>query len=176
MAQETTQFSKECRISSGYTYANGINNSKGGSSIFFQMSYKVSPKFSIATEFENLNFEMPGYHEDLPIKPNIQNIFDNYFSLMIKYHLPLKSKFNAELASGWTFYTNQNEYYDYYKDATTESISYKVTSFSDFGIPFLLETHYPLWKNFNTGIRVKYNFNPGQNSTYSVGIGVSLIL
>ena len=76
--------------------------------------------------------------------------------------------------SGWTFYTRQQEYYEYYKDANGEHISYRMNSFSDFGIPFLLETHYPLWKNLGAGIRIKYNLNPKQGGTYSAGIGVSL--
>jgi hypothetical protein len=175
-APETKQFTKECSISSGFSYANGIENSKGGSSIFVQMSYQLSFKFSLATEFENLVFKMPGYYPDLPVSPNIQNLYDNYYSLLIKYHLPLTSKFHTVLASGWTFYTRQNEYYDYYKDATGDRLSYRVTSFSDFGIPFLLETHYPVWKNLNAGVRIKYNLNPQQGSTYSAGVDVSLKL
>lgn len=175
-AQEAAQFSKECMISSGYGYANGIENSKSGSSIFLQMSYRFSAQFSLATEFEHMIYKVPGYYPDLPISPNIQNLFDDYFSLLIKYNLPLNSKLRAALSSGWTFYTRQNEYYDFYKDATSQRISYRVTSLSDFGIPFLLETHYPLWKNMGAGVRVKYNLNPKQGSTYSAGIGVSLKL
>lgn len=175
-AQQRTQFTKECSISSGFNYANGVENSKSGSSIFVQMSYQLSPQFSLAMEFENLDFNAPGYYPDLPINPNIQKLYDNYYSLLIKYHVPLTSKFRVALASGWTFYTRQNEYYDFYKDATTQRVSFRVTSFSDFSIPFLLETRYPVWKNLSAGVRVKYNLNPDEGSTYSAGIGISLKL
>jgi hypothetical protein len=174
--QETTMFSKECSITSGYGYANGVVSSKSGSSLFIQMSYQLSRQFSLATEFEHLIYKAPGYYPDLPISPNVQNLFDDYFSLLIKYHLPFNAKLHASLATGWTFYTRQNEYYEFYRDATSQSISYRITSFSDFGIPFLVETNYPLWKNLGAGIRVKYNLNPKQGSTYSAGIGVSLKL
>lgn len=175
-AQETNQFTKQCTVSSGFSYANGVQNSKSGSSIFVQMSYQVSPKFSVATEFENLVFKAQGYYPDLPISPNTQKLFDNYYSLLVKYHLPLNSTFRASLVSGWTFYTRQNEYYDYYKDVTGDRISYRVTSYSDVGIPFLLETQYPVWKNLSAGVRVKYNLNAEGGGTYSAGIGVSLKL
>jgi len=77
---------------------------------------------------------------------------------------------------GWTFYTRQQEYYEYYKDANGENITYRMNSFSDFGIPFLLETFYPVWKKLSAGVRLKYNLNPNNGSTYSATIGVSLSL
>ncbi len=175
-AQERTQFSKEGSISSGYGYANGIEGAKSGSSFFLQMSYRMSMQFSLGMEFEHLDYKLPGYIPVPSINPNVQNLFDNNFSLLIKYHLPLHSKVQVAVASGWTYYTRQWEYYDFYRDTTSQSITRRVTSFSDYGIPFLLETNYPLWKNLGAGIRVKYNFNPTDGSTYSAGVGVSLRL
>jgi len=175
-AQEVKPFVKEGRISSGYGYSNGVENTKSGSSIFVQMDYQVSPKFSVATEFENMNYKAPGYYPDLPISPNVQKLYDDNYSLLIKYHLPINSKLRAALASGWTFYTRQTEYYDYYKDPSGDVVTYRITSFSDFGIPFLLETQYPVWKNLNAGVRVKCNKNPLRGSTYSAGLQVSIKL
>ena len=175
-AQETKPFVKECRISPGFAYANGTENTKSGSSLFLQMDYQFTPKFSLATEFENMVYKAPGYYPDLPISPNVQKLYDNYYSLLIKYHLPINSKLHASLASGWTFYTRQTEYWDYYKDPTGDRLTYRITSFSDFGIPFLLETSYPVWKNLRAGVRLKCNMNPVEGSTYSAGLGLSLKL
>ena len=175
-AQKSTHFSKECQISAGYGYANGVENSKSGSSIFIQMNCQLSSQFSLATEFEHVVFKMPGYYPDLPITPNVQNLFDDYYSLLIKYCLPLNAKLHASVATGWTFYTRQNQYYDFYNDATSQRITHTERSFSDFGIPFLLETNYPVWKNLRAGVRVKYNLNPQEGSTYSAGIDVELKL
>jgi hypothetical protein len=175
-AQEVKPFVKECTISSGYGYANGVENSKGGSSIFLQMDYQLSQKFSLATEFDNTVYKAPGYYSDLPISPNVQNLYDNYYSLLIKYHLPINSKLRTSLGSGWTFYTRQTEYWDYYKDPTGDRLTYRITSFSDFGIPFLLETSYPVWKNLSAGVRLKCNMNPLEGSTYSAGLGLSIEL
>jgi hypothetical protein len=99
-AQDTTQSSKKCTISSGWGYANGVGDSRGGFTFFMQMAYQFSPKFSLATEFEHLNFDAPGYYPDSLISHNTQHFFDNYFSVLIKYHLPLNSNFQATLASG----------------------------------------------------------------------------
>ena len=133
-------------------------------------------QFSLATEFEHMYYNMPGYISDLPISPNVQNLFDDYFSMLIKYHLPLNTKIQAAVASGWTFYTRQKEYYDFHRYDTPPWTSYTITSFSDFSIPFLLETNYPLWKNLGAGFRLKYNLSPNEGSTYSAGLGVSLRL
>jgi hypothetical protein len=171
---QDTMFSKQCRIAAGYGFGNGVQNTSAGSTIFLQLNYQLSSQFSLATEFDNVNYKAPGNFPALPPHLNTQNYFDNYFSLLIKYHLPIKSKLNTSLASGWTFYTRQQEYYEYYKDANGERITYQIYSFSDFGIPFLLETFYPVWKKLSAGVRLKYNLNPGNGSTYSAGVGVSL--
>src|SRR5690349_8746487 len=88
-AQDTTLFSKKCHISSGLGYATGLNGSKGGPSFFLQMDYQFSSQFSLAIESEHMNFDVPGYYPDSIISPNVQHFYDHYFSLLIKYHLPL---------------------------------------------------------------------------------------
>ena len=175
-AQDTTQFSKKCSISSGLGYANAVNGSKGGTTFFIQMDYQFSPQFSLATEFEHMNFDVPGYYPDSIISNNVQHFYDHYFSLLIKYHLPLNSKIHASIASGWTYLIRQTDYYDVYTEPTGQLINHRMSSINNFGIPFLLETDYPVWKNLSAGVRVKYNFNPGYGDTYSAGIAVSLKL
>lgn len=175
-AQDTTQFSKKCHISSGLGYANSIDASKGGASFFLQMDYQFAPQFSLAIESEHMNFDVPGYYPDSIINNNVQHFYDHYFSLLIKYHLPLNSKFHASLASGWTYLIRQTDYYDVYTEPTSQLITHRMSSFNTYGIPFLLEASYPVWKDLSAGIRAKYNFNPGYGDTYSAGVGVSLKL
>ena len=174
-AQDTTQLSKRCSVSSGWGLAEGVGSSKSGFTFFVQMDYRFSAKFSLATEFEHLNFDLPGYYQDSVIGPNDQQLFDNYFSVLIKYHLPFNSKFHVSLGSGWTYYIRQNGYFDVYTDANSQVITYRLSSFSGYGIPFLLETYYPLWKDLSVGLRAKYNLNEYGNS-YSAAIGASLKL
>ncbi|HEV8505913.1 MAG TPA: outer membrane beta-barrel protein [Chitinophagaceae bacterium] len=174
-AQDTSQFLNKCTISSGWGYANGAGSSKSGFTFFVQMDYRFSAKFSLATEFEHLNFDLPGYYQDSVIGPNDQQLFDNYFSVLIKYHLPFNSRFRVSLGSGWTYYIRQTGYFDVYTDAYSQVITYRLSSFSGYGIPFLFETYYPLWRNLSVGLRAKYNLNEYANS-YSAAIGASLKL
>src|SRR5438270_8697493 len=135
IAAQESKFNRECSISSGYGYANRLGNSIGGPDFFIQMSYQLNKQFSIATEFENMFYKLPGLIPDvvfLPTETNKQYIFDNYYSLLIKYHLPLSSRLRASIASGWTFYTKQNEYYLYFQDSTSEIVYPITTSLSDF--------------------------------------------
>jgi len=174
-AQDTTQLPKRCSVLSGWGLADGVGSSRSGFTFFLQMAYQFSPKFSLATEFEHLNFDLPGYYQDSIIGPNVQQLFDNYFSVLIKYHLPFNSKIHASLASGWTYYIRQTGYFDVYSDAYSQVIKYQLSSFSGYGIPFLLETYYPLWKDLSVGLRAKYNLNEYGNS-YSAALGISLKL
>ena len=174
-AQDTTKLSKRCSVSSGWGLADGVGSSKTGFTFFVQMDYRLSTKFSLATEFEHLNFDLPGYYQDSIIGPNDQQLFDNYFSVLIKYHVPFNSRFQVSLASGWTYYIRQDAYFDVRTDATSQVITLEQSSFSGHGIPFLLETYYPLWKDLSVGLRAKYNVNEYANS-YSAAISASLKL
>jgi Outer membrane protein beta-barrel domain len=178
LSQTNTQTEKECRITSGIGFAGSANKTKSvGRDFWLQLDYKPSEHFSIATEFENMSYKQPGYYQDLPVTPNVINVRDNNFSLLIKYHFPIKSAVKIAVSSGWTYTTRQSDYYIIYiSDSTSQGWFRDVSSFSDYRIPFLLEIECPVSKKINIQARAKYNLNPQNGDTYSSGIGLSLKL
>ena len=88
----------------------------------------------------------------------------------------MKSAIKIAVSSGWTYTTRQSKYYVYTVDSTSSDLSPNVTSFNDYRIPLLLEIEYPFSKTLNIQARAKYNLNPTDGDTYSVGIGLSLKL
>lgn len=173
-AQYTSSNFKECRVSGGFGISSGIKNASANTSAFLQLDYSFSPNFSLATDFAYLPYTRPGYITDLPIQPNIQRIWDNNFSLLIKYHLPINSKFKTSVATGWTFIVKQSEYYTYTKDINGTTIFRDRSTSSDFGIPFFVDTNYPLWKNLSAVFRISYYANANMGSTYAIGAGILL--
>ena len=117
-----------------------------------------------------------GYYETLPVDPNEIKVYDNNFSILVKYHFPTKSKINVSLASGWTYTIRQNDYYYFEDNGTTKHWFPNITSYSDYTIPFLAEIGYPISKKIDIQARMKYNFNYQNGSTYSGGLGLSLQL
>ena len=177
LSQTNSQIQKECRITSGVGFSGATKNTKSiGQDVWLQLDYGLSENISIATEFENMTYKQPGYYKDLPVNPNEIKVVDNNFSLLLKYHVPIKSTVKIAVASGWTYATRQSEYYIYERDSTSQRWFRNVTSFSDYRIPLLLEIEYPVSKKINIQARVKYNLNPQNGDTYSSGIGLSLKL
>src|ERR1035437_990697 len=177
LSQTNTQTQKKCRITSGIGFAGATNNTKSvGRDVWLQLDYKLSENISIATEFENMGYKQPGYYKDLPINPNEIQVVDNNFSLLLKYHFPIKSAIKIAVSSGWTYTTRQSEYYIFTSISTSQEWFRNVTSFSDYRIPLLLEIEYSISKTLNIQARVKYNLNPQNGDTYSSGIGLSLKL
>ncbi len=168
---------KECRITGGLGFAGATKNTKSvGQDVWLQLDYKLSEKISVATEFENMTYKQPGYYKNVPVDPNEIKVVDNNFSLLLKYHFPIKSALKISVASGWTYTTRQSQYYIYTVDSTSSDLFRNVTSFSDYRIPLLLEIEYPVSKKIDIQARVKYNLNPQNGDTYSSGIGLSLKL
>jgi hypothetical protein len=176
-SQTSSLIQKECRISSGFGFAGTANNLKSlGTAVWIQLDYNLLQKISIATEFENMNYKQHGYYSNLPVTPNEIKVYNNNFSLLLKYHFIEHKKVSLSLASGWTFSTRQNDYYIYENDGTSQSLSRNVSSFSDYRIPFIIETGYSVSKKINILTRLKYNLNPQNGDTYSGGLGLSLKL
>jgi len=177
LSQTNIDAQRECRITGGIGFAGATKNTKSvGQDVWLQLDYKLSQTISIATEFENMTYKQPGYYKDLPVNPNEIKVVDNNFSLLLKYHFPIKSAVKVALASGWTYTTRQSEYYIYERDSTSQHWFRNVTSFSDYRIPLVLEIEYPVSKKINVQARLKYNLNPQNGDTYSSGIGLSLRL
>ena len=176
-SQTNSQTQKECRITSGIGFSGATKNTKSvGLDFWLQLDYKLSENISIATEFENMTYKQPGYYKNLPVNPNEIKVVNNNFSLLLKYHFPIKSAFKVALASGWTYTTRQSDYFIYESDSTSERWFRNVTSFNDYRIPVLLEIEYPVSKKLDIQARAKYNLNPQNGDTYSCGLGLSLKL
>jgi len=177
LSQADTLFEKECRITSGIGFAGATKNTKTvGQSFWLQLDYRLSKNISIATEFENMGYKQPGYYPDSPADPNEIKVENNDFSLLLKYHLPIKSALRIAVSSGWTYSTRQSDYYFFTGDSTSREWIRNVTSFSDYRIPLLLEIEYRVSKKINIQARGKYNVNPQNGDTYSSGLGLSLRL
>ena len=154
-AQTKSQRIKECRISSGFGFSSAEQNVKKiGTALWIQLDYRLSENFSLATEFEFMAYKQFGYYETLPVDPNEIKVYDNNFSILVKYHFPTKSKINVSLASGWTYTIRQNDYYYFEDNGTTKHWFPNITSYSDYTIPFLAEIGYPISKK---------NRYPGKN-------------
>lgn len=177
ISQTNNQTEKECRISSGMGLGSAAkNSSSAGRDIWLQLDYRLSRSVSIATEVENLTFKQPGYIENLPVSKNeITDVATN-FSLLLKYHFPLKSALKLAIASGWSYSITQNEYYTYRVDSTSQEITPNETSNNQYTIPFLLEIEYPVLKKLDIGARAKYNLYSQGGSTYAISVGMSLKL
>ena len=181
LAQETTKslFKKECRITGGGGISSGFDGASVGGSFWVQMDYRLSKNFSIATEFENTNYNRPSFY--LPFGPiaagyDKQQIVDNYASILIKYHFPELSKFSFAVSSGWTYYIHASDFFDY--DISSNGTQYysRQLASDDLSIPVLLEAFYPISKAFQVGLRGKYNLIANNLTTYSVGAGLSIKL
>ncbi|TKK72039.1 hypothetical protein FC093_03240 [Ilyomonas limi] len=177
LAQTNAFTLKECWITGGTGIGAATQNTKSvGQDMWVQLAYRLSERISIATEFENINYKQRGYYKNLPVEPNEVNVLDNNFSLLFKYHLPLKSKLKVAAASGWTYAIRQNDYYIFEDDGVVQHTFKNVTSFSDYSIPLLLEIEYPISKTIHNHARGKYNLLRQNGSTYSTGLGLSLKL
>ena len=176
-SQTNSQAEKAGRITSGIGFAGATKNTLSvGQYFWLQLDYKFSKNISIATEFENMTYQLPGYYPALPANLNKINAVDNNFSLLFKYHIDTQSPLKVAVASGWTYTIRTNEYYIYESDSTSQHWFRNVSSYDDYEIPLLLELEYPLWKTINVQARGKYNLNPQNGSTYSCGVGLSLKL
>ena len=60
------------------------NTQSVGRYVWLQLDYKFSKNISIATEFENMTYQLPGYYTALPASLNKINAGDNNFSLLFK--------------------------------------------------------------------------------------------
>lgn len=176
-SQANSHAEKTGSITSGIGFAGATKNTLSvGQYVWLQLDYKFSKNISIATEFENMTYKLPGYYPALPANLNKINAVDNNFSLLFKYHIDTQSPLKVAVASGWTYTIRTNEYYIYESDSTSQHWFRNVSSYDDYEIPLLLELEYPLWKTINVQARVKYNLNPQNGSTYSCGVGLSLKL
>ena len=89
LSQTNTQKQRECRIASGFGFASATQNVKSaGTDIWIQLDYRLLENISIATEFENMTYKQPGYYPDVPDIPNEVKVYNNNFSLLVKYHFP----------------------------------------------------------------------------------------
>ena len=168
---------KECRITAGVGIGDGTGTSiSAGVNSWLQLSYKLNNQVSVATEFESIIYKKPGYFKDLTVTPNEMIVYNNNFSLLLKYQLALKSPIKIAVASGWTYAVRQTDYYQFTSYSNGFSFSRSVTSFSDYRIPFVLEVEYPITKTINIQARGKYNLDYPNGSTYSTGMGLSLKL
>jgi hypothetical protein len=176
-AQKDTSTQRECKITGGIGFAGATKNTQSlGKDVWVQLDYRLSKNISIATEFENMNYKITGYYADLPVSPNEINTVDNNFSLLLKYHIPIKSRLQIAFSSGWTYTTRQSDYFIYENDGVSEHWFRNVTSFNDYRIPLLVEIEYGISKKLYVEARGKYNLNPQNGDTYSTGIGLSLKL
>lgn len=178
-AQSSKIGAKECTISSGLGIS-GINkNLKNvGQSFWLQLNYRLHEKVSLAFDFENMTYKQPGYYKDLPFNPNEIKVFNNNFSVLLKYHVNTGKKIKLTVASGWTYCIIQNEYYYSANLSNPNGVAYiaNVSSYNEYKLPILVEMAYPLSKNIDINVRGKYNFNTQSGNTYSTGLGLSLKL
>jgi hypothetical protein len=179
-AQTPNSFEKECRLAGGGGFANGFGSATGGPDIWLQMSYRLSKNFSVATEFENMNFKKPSFYIPFGVidkDHDEQELIDNYISFLVKYHLPILSKISIAFLSGWTYFIRSNSFYNYEVAGNTVNYLYTNITLDDFSIPFSCEVYYPISKIFQVGARGKYNMNAGDNgTTYSAGLALSMKL
>jgi len=168
---------KECRISSGIGLAGATKNSKSiGRAVWLQLGYKMSKNISIATEYENMTYQLPGFQSGLPKDFDANNVVANNFSLLLKYHVNTKLPLKLALASGWTYTIKASEYYYYEILNPPQSLRGQVSIADDYEIPLLFEMRYAIWKAIDVQARMKCNLSTGNQSTYSSGVGVSLKL
>jgi hypothetical protein len=175
-SQANTKAEKECRIASGFVFASATQSVKSvGTDIWIQLDYRLIENVSIATEYENITYKRPGYYDGIP-DPNEVQVYNDNFSVLLKYHFTNSKKLNFSLASGWTHTTEQEDYYIYEDDGVTKHWFRNISSFSDYRIPFLVEIGYPLSKRIDMEARARYNLSSESVSTYAGGIGLSLRL
>ena len=85
--QSATRDDKEFRISTGFGLGSATENvSSIGTDLWIQFDYKLAKHFSIAMDFDGINYKQNGFYSDLPVKPNEMSVIDNNFSLLAKYH------------------------------------------------------------------------------------------
>lgn len=178
-AQSSSTIAKECTISSGVGIA-GINKNlkKAGRAFWLQLDYKLAKEVSLAFDFENVTYTQPGYYSNLPFNPNEVKVFNNNFSLLLKYYVSATQKLKFAFSSGWTYTIIQNQYYNIATIANTNGISYtaNTSSYNEYRLPLLIEANYSLSKTLAINARAKYNLNTRSGNTYSAGLGISLKL
>ncbi len=168
---------KEFRISSGAGFGSATENvSSIGTDWWIQFDYKLATHFSIAMESDFAHYKQHGLYADLPVKPNEMKVYDNNFSLLVKYHFSPLKRIKIDLASGWTYCIRQTEYYNLFAIDTLQVWTQNITSFSDYRIPFVAEVAYSVMHNVDIIARIKYNLNTPDGDTYSASIGLSLKL
>ena len=162
----------------GGGYANALNNNKGGYTVFLQVNKNVYNKISIATEFEHLEYKQPNVYVVNPTKNPNQKVADNNFSLLFKYNLFQKNKFNISVATGATYKVKLIEYYDTYNltGFTGEITDRNVVGGSFIEMPFIAEIFQTVSKKFAIAFRYKYNWSVKDVSTNSLSIGAALKL
>ena len=176
-AQVNNSTSKECRISTGIGFANATKNAKSpGKAVWVQLDYKLSAHFSVAMEFENMNYKQNNYSTNIPIDKSDIEALNNNFSLLVKYHFTSIQKLKISFASGWTYSIHtRNSYFPESDGTTVNWVPYNYT-FDDYRIPILIEAQYPLFKTLDILARGKYNLNTQNGDNYSAAIGLSLKL
>ena len=142
------------------------------------MSYRLSKRFSIATDYDNLIYKQNGFYGTvgLPINEeiNTRRVYNNNISFLVKYHLIQSRKVNVNVATGWTLGIRQSNYYEINDTPYGWSYSFRSSTFSDIRIPALIETNYSVSKIVDVQMRIKANINEQNGNTYSADLGLSL--
>jgi hypothetical protein len=168
---------KEFRISSGFGIGSATTNvSSIGSNVWIQFDYELAKHFSIALDADFINYKQYGYIISLPVKPNVQKVYDNNVSFLVKYHFIPTKKIKINIGSGWTYCIRQTDYYNYFAVDSAQNWYSNVSSYSDYRIPFVAEFAYSLTHNLDICVRAKYNLNGQDGDSYSGGVGLSLKL
>ena len=176
-SQATDIFEKECRISAGGGISGTFHNFRApGLDTWYQLDYRFLRNISVAMEFDDQNYSMPGYY-DLPfINPNKVMVYDNNFSILLKYHFRADKKLKVAVAGGWSWCIVQNDYYLLTSTGTSTEFIRNVSSFNDLSIPFLLEINYPLSPTVAVTTRLKYNLSIQVNPAWTTTAGLSIKL
>lgn len=141
-----------------------------------QLSYGVAEKLVVSTEFENMHYKQPGFYSLLPTDMSDVNVYENNFSLVLKYLLVNRSKFRVMVGSGWTYCTRVNDFYiTSTGNGSLLSIEKRQYGLNDYRIPLCTEVEYPVLKTLNLQLRGRYSLNIQDGNTYSVGLGASII-
>ena len=167
---------KECRLAAGWGLANPQKNASGTGSLFWmQLSYGIGERVLVATEFENMHYKQPGFYSP-PADMNKINVYENNFSLLLKYMLLRGKKMKVMVGSGWTYCTRINDYFQEMSDGATTWFEERQYGVNDYRVPLYTDVEYPLVKTVNLQLRGRYNLNVQNGNTYSVGLGLSVKL
>ena len=176
-SQTSSSSFKEVRVSGGVGIAYPqVNPLSPGQYLWLQHAYRFAPKVWIATEYESMVYKRPTFYSYSPPEYDKIKFYDHNISLLFKYQVITTNKTKLVAASGWTYCIQQREQYEPIFADNGVFWSRRVTSFSEYKIPLLVELEYPLFKAVNIQARVKYNLVANDRSTYGAGIGASLKL